>query len=118
MFDYVFGNGILHHLDLDKAYLEIARVLKPGGKAYFMEPLLGHPLVQVFRWATPGRRTADEKPMDFAAIESARSAGLHPVCRTHYLAAVAALLAAPSVRHLQRLSEPPVEHSPQQVAAD
>ncbi|HEU5389953.1 MAG TPA: MFS transporter [Streptosporangiaceae bacterium] len=34
------------------------------------------------------------------------------------LVAVAALLAAPSVRHLQRLSEPPVEHSVQQVAAD
>jgi len=34
------------------------------------------------------------------------------------LVAVAALLAAPSVRHLQRLSAPPVEHSPQQVAAD
>jgi len=34
------------------------------------------------------------------------------------LVAVAALLAAPSVRHLQRLSGPPVEHSPQQVAAD
>jgi MFS family permease len=34
------------------------------------------------------------------------------------LVAVAALLAAPSVRHLQRLSEPPVEHSAQQVAAD
>jgi hypothetical protein len=34
------------------------------------------------------------------------------------LAAVVALLAAPSVRHLQRLSEPPVEHSAQQVTAD
>jgi MFS family permease len=34
------------------------------------------------------------------------------------LVAVAALLAAPSVRHLQRLSGPPVEHSAQQVAAD
>ncbi|HTR25344.1 MAG TPA: class I SAM-dependent methyltransferase [Terriglobales bacterium] len=91
MFDYVFGNGILHHLDLPKAYLEIARVLKPGGKAYFMEPLIGHPLVQFFRWATPGRRTEDERPLDFAAVESARLAGLQPVCRTHYLTAVAAL---------------------------
>jgi len=91
MFDYVFGNGILHHLDLPKAYLEIARVLKPTGTAYFMEPLVGHPLVQVFRWATPGRRTEDEKPMDFEAIESSRAAGLHPVCRAHYVTAVAAL---------------------------
>jgi len=34
------------------------------------------------------------------------------------LTAVAALLAAPSVGHLQRLSESPVEHSARQVAAD
>jgi SAM-dependent methyltransferase len=86
-FDYVFGNGILHHLELDQAYLEIARVLKPRGKAYFMEPLVGHPL----GWATPGRRTVDEKPMNFRAIESARAAGLVPACRPHYLTAVAAL---------------------------
>jgi SAM-dependent methyltransferase len=94
MFDYVFGNGILHHLELDRAYREVARVLKPGGKAFFMEPLIGHPLVEAVRWATPGRRTVDEKPMDFAAIESSRAAGLVPACRTHYLTAVAALAGA------------------------
>jgi SAM-dependent methyltransferase len=93
-FDLVFGNGILHHLELDKAYLEIARVLKPRGKAYFMEPLIGHPLVQAVRWATPSRRTVDERPMNFQAIESARAAGLVPACRTHYLTAVAALPSA------------------------
>lgn len=90
-FDYVFGNGILHHLDLDKAYREIARVLKPGGKAYFMEPLVGHPVVQAIRWATPNRRTEDEQPMTFSAIERARAAELVPALRTHYLTALAAL---------------------------
>jgi hypothetical protein len=34
------------------------------------------------------------------------------------LAAVAAILAAPSVRHLQRLGEPQPGHSAQQLAAD
>jgi hypothetical protein len=34
------------------------------------------------------------------------------------LAAVVAILAAPSVRHLQRLGEPPIEHSAQLFAAD
>jgi hypothetical protein len=34
------------------------------------------------------------------------------------LAAVAAMLAAPSVRHLRRLDEPQLEHSAQQPVAD
>ncbi len=34
------------------------------------------------------------------------------------LAAVAAILAAPSVRHLQRLDEPQLEQGPQQPAGD
>ncbi|MBN1996053.1 class I SAM-dependent methyltransferase [candidate division KSB1 bacterium] len=37
-FDYVVGLGILHHLNLDLAGKEISRVLKPGGKALFIEP--------------------------------------------------------------------------------
>lgn len=42
-FDFVVGNGALHHLDLERAYAEIARVLKPGGRAFFMEPMYHHP---------------------------------------------------------------------------
>jgi ubiquinone/menaquinone biosynthesis C-methylase UbiE len=44
-FDYVFGNGALHHLDLSKALAEISRILKPGGKAMFQEPMYHHPLM-------------------------------------------------------------------------
>lgn len=71
-FDFIFGNGILHHLQLSKAYMEIARILKPGGRAYFMEPLDRHPLVKVVRWLTPQARSADEKPLNFSDIEVAR----------------------------------------------
>jgi SAM-dependent methyltransferase len=38
-FDLVFGSGIIHHLDIDRALGEIARVLRPGGRAVFVEPL-------------------------------------------------------------------------------
>src|SRR3546814_11483257 len=38
-FDLVFGSGIIHHLDIDRAFGEIARVLRPGGRAVFIEPL-------------------------------------------------------------------------------
>ena len=62
-FDFVFGNGILHHLVLEKAYQEVARVLKPGGRAFFMEPMEQNPFLALMRKATPAARTVDEKPM-------------------------------------------------------
>lgn len=38
-FDLVWGNAILHHLNLDFASSEILRVLVPKGKAIFCEPI-------------------------------------------------------------------------------
>lgn len=43
-FDLIFGGAALHHLKLDLAGPELARVLKPGGRAAFQEPL-GHNLI-------------------------------------------------------------------------
>jgi SAM-dependent methyltransferase len=62
-FDLVIGDGILHHLDLKIATDELYRVLKPGGRAVFKEPLLDNPLLKVFRRLTPHARTADEMPL-------------------------------------------------------
>lgn len=61
-FDYVVGNGILHHLDYPTALSEINRVLKPGGRAIFQEPLAGNPLLAILRFLTPSARTVDERP--------------------------------------------------------
>lgn len=38
--DKIFGGGVLHHTDLHQSIPEIARVLKPGGRASFTEPRL------------------------------------------------------------------------------
>lgn len=38
-FDFVFGVGILHHIDIETAAGEISRVLKDGGQAIFIEPI-------------------------------------------------------------------------------
>jgi SAM-dependent methyltransferase len=89
-FDYVVGNGALHHLDLDKAFAEIARLLKPGGKAAFPEPMFDHPLLWILRRITPKTHTADERPLSFADIEGARK--WFPACthREHFLLAACA----------------------------
>jgi SAM-dependent methyltransferase len=65
-FDAVWGNAILHHLDLAKAGRELKRVLKPGGVAVFCEPWGGNPLLSFARRALPypGKdRTPDEQPL-------------------------------------------------------
>jgi SAM-dependent methyltransferase len=62
-FDLVCGTGILHHLDLKKAFAEISRVLRPGGSAVFIEPLGHNPLINRFRGSTPELRTEDEHPL-------------------------------------------------------
>jgi SAM-dependent methyltransferase len=71
-FDLVCGNGIVHHLDLGRAYAEIARVLKPDGVAVLSEPLGHNPLINLYRRLTPGQRTADEHPLRRKDIELAR----------------------------------------------
>jgi SAM-dependent methyltransferase len=72
-FDVICGSGILHHLDLDRALGEVARVLAPGGWAAFVEPLGTNPLINLYRRLTPSLRTVDEHPLvarDFEGIRS------------------------------------------------
>jgi SAM-dependent methyltransferase len=54
--DVVFGIAILHHLDLSKASREIARVLRPGGRAIFQEPVRNSPVVRAVRALIPYRQ--------------------------------------------------------------
>jgi len=62
-FDLICGSGIIHHLDINKAYSEISRVLKKDGKAIFMEPLGHNFLINWYRKKTPSLRTEDEHPL-------------------------------------------------------
>lgn len=54
-FDVVFGNAILHHLDLRLAAREIHRVLRPGGRAIFREPVRNSAIVTRLRALVPFR---------------------------------------------------------------
>jgi len=71
-FDIVCGAGILHHLHLPAALAEVLRVLKPGGKAIFREPMGHNPAINLFRRITPNLRSKGERPLrmdDLRAIK-------------------------------------------------
>jgi ubiquinone/menaquinone biosynthesis C-methylase UbiE len=53
--DVVFGIAILHHLDLDLVSREVRRVLKPGGRAIFQEPVRNSPVMRFVRSLIPYR---------------------------------------------------------------
>jgi len=72
-FDLICGFGILHHLDLDLALGQLARVLKRDGRCIFLEPLGHNPAINLYRWMTPNLRTQDEHPLllkDFAIFRT------------------------------------------------
>jgi ubiquinone/menaquinone biosynthesis C-methylase UbiE len=74
-FDAVWGNAILHHLDLRQASRELRRVMRPGAVAVFCEPWGGNPILN---WARqylpyPGKdRTVDEQPLRRADLMTLR----------------------------------------------
>lgn len=70
-FDLVCGSGILHHLELDRAYSEVARVMTSAGIGVFTEPLGHNPAINAFRNRTPALRTPDEHPFLMSDLERA-----------------------------------------------
>jgi len=59
-FDLIVCSGVLHHLDLDRAYRELARVLRPGGRVLCIEALAHNPAIALYRRLTPQLRTSWE----------------------------------------------------------
>lgn len=61
-YDLIFGFGVLHHLNNERAFNEIYRLLSKSGTAIFYEPLAYNPFIALFRFLTPTLRTPDEHP--------------------------------------------------------
>jgi SAM-dependent methyltransferase len=67
-FDIVYGNAVLHHVEFPEAMREVHRVLKPNGRAFFIEPLAYNPVINVYRRMAGTMRTPDERPLAFADV--------------------------------------------------
>ena len=68
-FDYIFGNGVIHHLDLEAFNNGLNKILSKNGKAVFFEPMHGPFYLRLFRWLTPKLRTEDEHPLTNADLK-------------------------------------------------
>lgn len=59
--DVVICAGVLHHLDVTRAFPEIERILSPGGKVLAFEALDYNPLTKLYRNRNAHQRTEWEK---------------------------------------------------------
>jgi 2-polyprenyl-3-methyl-5-hydroxy-6-metoxy-1,4-benzoquinol methylase len=67
-FDYIVGNGILHHLyhNLDNALANIKHLLKPNGRIVFLEPNIYNPYCQLIFKNAYFRKKAALEPGEMA----------------------------------------------------
>jgi len=92
-FDLIVATGVLHHVDLDAAYAEMARLLVPGGKVICVEALAHNPFIMRYRRKTPHLRTPFEVDhiLRVKDIERARAYFSRVETRFFHLAAIAAI---------------------------
>lgn len=78
-FDYIVGNGILHHLyhHLDDALLNMMQLLNEGGKIVFLEPNYHNPYVYLIFTNPHLRKLANLEPDEMAFSRSFINKKLH-----------------------------------------
>lgn len=92
-FDLGVEYGALHHVDLDRALSELARVIKPGGQMICSEALRHNPIIHAYRRRTPHLRTEWEVEhiLGVESLEVARKHFREVTVRFFHLAALAAV---------------------------
>lgn len=71
-FDIVYAANLLHHVNAERALVEIHRVLKPKGIACVWDPLKHNPAINVYRRIASRVRTKDESPLDIGIVDVVR----------------------------------------------
>jgi SAM-dependent methyltransferase len=72
-FDIIFGKAILHHLDVSVGAHELYRVLRPGGRAVFAEPMGMNPILNLARarvWYPHKHPRGADRPLTYDEIDA------------------------------------------------
>lgn len=72
-FDAVVGSAVLHHTEFEMALDSIHRVLKPGAKGVFIEPMNENFILKIWRILTPWRRSPAEHALTQKEIKMIKS---------------------------------------------
>ena len=99
--DVVFGIAILHHLDLAATSREVHRVLKPGGRAIFQEPVRDSRVVRALRRCIPYQApdiSPFERPLTTPELQAFSRPFAHATMRAFSLPFVSVAQAIPRLR--------------------
>lgn len=71
-FDLIYGRDVLHHVDLAAVSAQVGRLMVPGGRAAFIEPIAYNPAINIYRRMAEDVHTPGEHPLtrhDIAALK-------------------------------------------------
>lgn len=72
-FDIVYAANLLHHTEPAGTLEVMYKLLVPGGRACFWDPLKHNPVINVYRRIASGVRSEDERPLSINIIKTVRS---------------------------------------------
>lgn len=90
--DIVYGANVLHHVNTAACLREVHRVLKPGGRAAFWDPVRYNPVINAYRRMAGQVRSEDEHPLGRSELRTMRASFRRVHARFFWLATLAVFL--------------------------